>query len=385
MGKIFYIGFYWNEADGVCRKNIRENIAGTVKMDFILKCLRQFNREIVLVSIMPSKNSGFQHQETIKVSEKETHVYLPALVLRVFGKNVIRGDLGLFFLKQFMLKNVTNDDIVINYHSLIFGNFFLKMRQRIRFRWICEVEELYRLSAEAHKNKELLDQEEKMFTGADGYLFVNDILPQKYSNGAPYAVSYGNYTVFCEETKKKTSRENRIVVVYAGIITEDSGVYLLIRAMQHLSENYQLRIIGMGSEENIKEMFNWISKVNKQTRQEKVKYLGVRTGKALTEFLTTCDIGCSMLNTDHDFSVAFPSKILTYLGHGLKVVTSRSECVQQSSLSDLLFFCDNNETSLAKTIKEAARSRPTGCSQRLRDMETLFCKQLEEVLGVSRQ
>ena len=92
-----------------------------------------------------------------------------------------------------------------------------------------------------------------------------------------------------------------------------------------------------------------------------------------------------MLNTDHDFSVAFPSKILTYLGHGLKVVTSRSECVQQSSLSDLLFFCDNNETSLAKTIKEAARSRPTGCSQRLRDMETLFCKQLEEVLGVSRQ
>ena len=126
MGKIFYIGFYWNEADRVCRKNIRENIAGTVKMDFILKCLRQFNREIVLVSIMPSKNSGFQHQETIKVSEKETHVYLPALVLRVFGKNVIRGDLSLFFLKQFMLENVTDDDIVINYHSLIFGNFFLR-------------------------------------------------------------------------------------------------------------------------------------------------------------------------------------------------------------------------------------------------------------------
>ncbi|WP_394962508.1 glycosyltransferase [Candidatus Allofournierella excrementigallinarum] len=382
MKTVYYVGFYSSPEDNLRRKNVRQSIAGTVKMDFILKCLRKLDCKIVLVSIMPSQDSGFQRQETIVVNDRETHVYLPALVLRVFGKNIVRGDLSLFFLKRFLRKNVAKDDVVISYHSLVFGQFFQALRKKLGFRWVSQVEELYRLSAEAHKNKELLWKEEKMIAGADGYLFVNDILPEKYAKQAPYAVSYGNYTVFLEERAKETNAAKKHIVVYAGIITEDSGVYLLIQAMRNLPSQYQLRIIGMGPDRNIEEMHRQIAYVNEKTEQGKVQYLGTKTGEELTRFLAECDIGCSMLNTSDDFLVAFPSKILTYLGHGLKVVASRSACVTKSKLAPVLFFCDNNEEALAQTIVKAANSGFTGGSDCLRQMETSFCERLANVLDV---
>lgn len=382
MKTVYYVGFYSSSEDKLQRKNVRQSIAGAMKMDFILKCLRKLDCKIVLVSIMPSRDSGFQPQETFVINDRETHVYLPAFVLRVFGKNIVRGDLSLFFLKRFMQKNVAKDDVVISYHSLIFGQFFQKLRKKLGFRWVNQVEELYRLSAEAHKNKALLGQEEMMIRGADGYLFVNDILPEKYAKGVPYAVAYGNYTVFLEERKKEKKKNEKTIVVYAGIITEDSGVYLLIRAMRELPSRYQLRIIGMGQDENMEEMYRQIESVNEQTEPGKVQYWGIKVGEELTKFLSECDIGCSMLNTSEDFSVAFPSKILTYLGHGLKVVASRSACVSKSKLAPVLFFCDNNEKALAQTIIKATNSGITNCTDCLREMETLFCKHLKEVLNI---
>lgn len=383
MGKIFYIGFYWNEADRVCRKNIRENIAGTVKMDFILKCLRQFNREIVLVSIMPSKNSGFQHQETIKVSEKETHVYLPALVLRVFGKNVIRGDLSLFFLKQFMLENVTDDDIVINYHSLIFGNFFLKMRQCIRFRWICEVEELYSRLTTGTPSIKRVRFEQKSIQGAEGYILANDYLAEDISGNTPRTVVYGNYTVFLDEKDRPHFDKSQVVLVYAGGIRKEGDLFVLLDAMEYLPKKYNLMILGTGAKKDMALMNEKIKYFNTQNAECRIRYCGVLHGKEYTDFLAKCDIGCSLMEEEQGFSTAFPSKILTYLGHGLKVVSTDVASIRNSQLADLIFFCRRNGESVAQAIQSVEFTNISGCSDRLRMLESRFKCELQKMLDDS--
>lgn len=381
MKTVYYVGFYSSPEDKIQRKNVRQSIAGTMKMDFILKCLRKLDCKIVLVSIMPSRDSGFQPQETFVINDRETHVYLPAFVLRVFGKNVVRGDLSLFFLKRFMQKNVAKDDVVISYHSLIFGRFFQKLRKKLGFRWVNQVEELYRLSAEAHKNKALLGQEEMMIRGADGYLFVNDLMPLRYSDGTPAAVSYGNYTVFIEETGYSQKENGDIILVYTGIVNRDRGVFDLLEAVELLPDRYKLRILGMGSKEDMDYLYKRINNINEQAHTQRVWFCGTKVGKEYTEFLRGCDIGCSFMDEGSDFSAAFPSKIMAYLGHGLHVVSSSTECIKQSRVADILTFCSKESESIANAILSIRLEKLTGCSNRLRELETKFVQDLKLVIG----
>lgn len=383
MKTVYYVGFYSSPEDKLQRKNVRQSIAGTMKMDFILKCLRKLDCKIVLVSIMPSRDSGFQPQETFVINDRETHVYLPAFVLRVFGKNIVRGDLSLFFLKRFMQKNVAKDDVVISYHSLIFGQLFQKLRRKIGFRWVNQVEELYRLSAEAHKNKDLLAQEEKMIHGADGYLFVNDMMPSRYADGAPVAVSYGNYTVFLEESARLKRHDDEIVLVYTGIINHDRGIFDLLDAMEILPQQYKLHILGVGAQEDMDHLQRRIQEINEQADNQRVLFFGTKTGKEYTEFMRQCDIGCSFMDEGSDFSAAFPSKIMAYLGHGLHVVSSSTECIKQSQVADLLIFCSKEKTSIARAILSVQPDSYTGCSERLRELGNNFIQKLKIVIGDS--
>lgn len=383
MKTIYYVGFYSSPEDKLQRKNVRQSIAGTMKMDFILKCLRKLDCKIVLVSIMPSRDSGFQSQETFVINDRETHVYLPALVLRVFGKNIVRGDFSLFFLKRFMQKNVTKDDVVISYHSLIFGQLFQKLRRKIGFRWVNQVEELYRLSAEAHKNKELLNQEEKMISGADGYLFVNDLMPLRYANGAPFAVSYGNYTVFVEEGVREKRNSDEIVLAYTGIVNHDRGIFDLLDAMEILPQQYKLHILGVGLKEDMEHLHRRIKEINEEAHDQRVLFCGTKTGKEYTEFMRQCDIGCSFMDEGSDFSAAFPSKIMAYLGHGLHVVSSSTECIKRSRVADLLTFCSKEKTSIAYAILSIQPDGLTGCSKQLHEMENNFIQELKIVIGDS--
>jgi len=382
---VYYIGFYLADTDKLKRKNIRASYAGSAKMEFVLQCLRALKYDVTVVSICPSKESGFVPEETFVIDEHEKHVYLSSLVYRIFGKNIVRGDRSLHYLKKYIRAHVTAEDIVMNYHSLVFGQHLARLKKQIGFRWIVELEELYRLATSKHKNSKRLAQEEAMFADADGYLFVNELHPMKYSNGKPYAVSYGSYAV-CKEEDCVCEPENRqVVLTYTGIVNEDRGLFIVLDSMQYLPDRYTLRILGMGEEADLARMRDVIAQINHKAGFSRVEFMGTRTGEQYSAFLADCQIGLSLMDVSEDFSCnAFPSKIMAYLGHGLKVVTTRNECIEKSCVKDILTFCDRTPESMANAILGIDLRQPTHCSDRLREMERDFLKDLKHVLEGER-
>ena len=79
-----------------------------------------------------------------------------------------------------------------------------------------------------------------------------------------------------------------------------------------------------------------------QTNQEsqcRVTYDGVLTGEKFSQFLQSCQIGLSTQNPNGAFNdTSFPSKILTYLCNGLKVVSVRIPAVERSAISGAVTF-----------------------------------------------
>jgi len=96
-----------------------------------------------------------------------------------------------------------------------------------------------------------------MFDTADGFLFVNDIMKEKYAKGKKCAISYGNYHFFA---KRETQNDGQINIAYTGIINEDRGIFTLMDAMQYLPQKYILNVLGYGLEQHMNRFKNRMNK-----------------------------------------------------------------------------------------------------------------------------
>lgn len=379
-GTIFYIGAYSGD-EGLRRKNPRQNIAGTMKMNFVRDCIRRLGCDVCLVCIAPAHGSGFCPQETVTVDGHERHVYLPSLVLRVLGRNIVRGDCTNFFLARWMRRNLTADDTVVVYHSLAYGGTMRRMQKKIGFRLVTQVEELYCLSRADGFAPEDVEKERRLFDTSDGFLFVNDLMPARFGGGRPCAVSYGNYRVFLDAGEKPAPDPAHIGVVFTGLINEDRGAFRLLEAVPLLPRAYTLHILGMGEQHYLDRLQKRIAELNAAAGEERITFYGTRTGAAYTEFLRPFQIGVSLMDSRQEFALgAFPSKIMAYLGHGLRVVSSKNECITQSRVADLLAFCDDDAASIARAIESIDVTQKNETSERLRAMAADFERQLDAVL-----
>ena len=379
MKNVYYIGYYSGEK---CqnRRNCSENAAATVKMNFIIDSLKTLGYHVHLISISLGSEAGIYRAEHITIDELEDHYYVPYFSIKLKNKNCFGGQTAWLFLKMYALFHFKRKDIVITYHSLMYHRFWVRLHKIIGFRWVPQVEEIYCLSRKDYQNEKYLKREEKMFLSGDGFLFVNDIMAQKYANGRVFAVSYGNYNVYAE---KDTFIGEKIGIVYTGIINHDRGVFKLIDAMQYLPSNYELHILGFGSDENMKIMKEHIANANKM--EERVFFEGVRTGKAYTEFLLKYQIGVSLMDTSEDVAEnAFPSKIMAYLGHSLFVVSSKCSSIVNSQVADSIYFCDDSAEDIAKTICEIPVHMKNNSANKLKELKALFLKNLQIVLENGR-
>lgn len=65
------------------------------------------------------------------------------------------------------------------------------------------------------------------------------------------------------------------------------------------------------------------------------------SGEEYIRFIQSCDIGLSTQNPDAAFNAtSFPSKILSYLSNGLRVVSIRIPAIEGSDVGDKLFYYD---------------------------------------------
>ena len=334
--RVFYIGAYCGDVNELKRQDIRTNPAGTTKMDYIIHALKDSGRKVTLFAIAPSKRSGYCPEEIIIKDSLEERIYLPSLVIRILGKNIVRGDLSCYFIKKYIRKYVKEGDTVVAYHSLLYKDLLAKLRQEIRFKLVLEVEEIYH---EVIKCKAIVQKQElEILQDADGYIFstinLNERINQKK---LPMIVVNGNY-LGEKHVTTDIFRDGKYHCVYAGILEASKGAALAIRTAEYLSERYVVHILGYGSMQEVEEVQKLIKDIQGKTDCE-IRYEGMLSGEAYYSLLQSAHVGLCTQNLDASYnSTSFPSKVLVYLANGLRVVSGNVDTIRNSSVGEQLYY-----------------------------------------------
>ena len=134
--------------------------------------------------------------------------------------------------------------------------------------------------------------------------------------------------------------ERLILFMQAHFDPRKGGAVAAVDAAEFLDENYHIHVIGFGSDIEIKYLKEEIVRVSNKTKCV-VSYDGLKHGDEYIRFIQSCDIGLSTQNPDAAFNAtSFPSKILSYLSNGLRVVSIRIPAIEGSDVGDKLFYYD---------------------------------------------
>jgi hypothetical protein len=327
------------------------SLAATTKIDYIISTINQLGYNIILISTsyIIEKKYVFDKGGIKKLGDKATLFLSPS-----FGtKTVIGKYLGIIFTLIcffFKLLSISKNSTLFVYHA---PWYFLpvKLAKKIRgFRLILEVEEIY---ADVHGKETIRKKEYDFFKLADAYLFATELLNEKINtDNKPYVVIYGTYNV--EQKRNVSFEDDKIHCVYAGTFDPRKGgaVAAATTAAALMNDKYHIHIIGFGNDNEKKYLFDIIDSVSK-TSVCKVTYDGSLTGEDYIGFLQKCNIGLSTQISDAEFNdTSFPSKILSYMANGLRVVSVRIKALEVSQIGKALYYYDGNSPqAIANAIK----------------------------------
>lgn len=255
------------------------------------------------------------------------------------------------FLFLYLVLHAEAQDKVIVYHSTGYGNAIYFAKKIKRFQVTLEVEEIYQDVKSLGKKRNR--QEYRDLQQADAYIFSSELLNKKLNPAQkPYILIYGTYQV--EEDQKESFNDDRIHIVYAGTFSKTKGgAASAVSAAEYLSENFWVHILGFGTDAEVRDMKQKISEMNSKIAAT-ITYDGLLQGKEYISFMQKCQIGLSTQNPNAKFNnTSFPSKILSYMANGLRVVTVRIPVVEASAIGDDMYYYDKQEP---KEIAEAIQS-----------------------------
>lgn len=332
---IKYIAFYDVNSNEEENRNVPP--AAKTKLDYIISTLCSFEKKIEIISPAVTTSKNTFKGKKINLSEKcDLKLFL------TFGKNkLVFTKVGTLITKIlfmiYLFINVKKDDDVIVYHSLYYMRFIKILRKLKRFNLILEIEEIYSdvLNDEVRKKKE-----QAFFKCANSYIFPTILLNSEVNvNNKPYVIIHGTYRV--EPDYNCRFNDGKTHIVYAGTFDpRKGGAVAAVDAAEFLDENYHIHVIGFGSDIEIKYLKEEFVRVSNKTKCV-VSYDGLKHGDEYIRFIQSCDIGLSTQNPDAAFNAtSFPSKILSYLSNGLRVVSIRIPAIEGSDVGDKLFYYD---------------------------------------------
>lgn len=356
MKKIKYIVSYDVQSN---HKENRVNVlASSNKIDYIVTVLNDLGYQVELISTSQTLNKKCYPGKEIKIGQN---------VLRLFP-TTWRG--GVFFkclnaaimrlnIWNYLRKNVSFGEKVIIYHSA--GNMWILdyLKKHKKAYVIEEVEEIY---GEIFQNRKLAEKEKKKLQIADSYIYPTILLDTVVNkNQKPSLVVHGAYvnTEYNRRTQEGNVFENddsaffengKYHVGYTGILDPQKGCLAIVKAAEHLDENYHIHILGFGSQSEIDVLNDCISETRKKTTCL-ITFDGVRSGAAYEEYLKKLDLGICPVDSQKDFILTqFPSKVISYMVNGLPVLCSNIETVKTSNVADAVMFYHGDEP---KDIAEA--------------------------------
>ncbi len=376
MHKLKYIAFY-DLPDSQFKRVYSP--AATSKIDYIVSALNRINCEVSLVSPswfdFSNKKISFKKSQKQFINDKTNLILAPSFggnnKVAIYSKII----LSLTWLFFYLLFTTKKDEKIIVYHS-IWISFPILLAQKIKkFKILLEVEEIYQDVMTLHP---FFDKwENKILSKADCFLFSTDLLKVKLNIAKPNVVIYGSY--FTQNKKNSPPSDDKIHLLYAGIIDKDKrGAINALECAKYLSENYVLHIIGFGELDLFLPM---IEKHNK-TSSCKAYYHGNKGGDDYIAFCQSCHVGLSTQKMNGDYlQSSFPSKILSYLGMGLRVVSSNVECVKVSKVNNLInYYEDDTPESIAEAIQRVNVSDSYNSLELIKKLDTEFMEDLKNLL-----
>lgn len=332
---VYYLGYYYTDT------NVSKDAswAQSRKMDYIIQSLINENIDVHVLScayygtFKHYYNRGF----TTTIRPHFVFTKFPELKYRtIVGKVFSR--LLLYVALIFRLMRIKKGDTLIVYHSVMVSKIIYYLRKIKKLHIITEVEEIYALAFPDKYNSE--EEEIKSLSVSDGFIFVNDLLYTYIKADKPWTPVYGSYRSCRSMRSDYLFSDNKIHIVYAGSFSmHKGGVFHAVNSAIYLDDKYEMHILGYGDDASVKNLNELIDRIN-VTSQCKVHYHGMLSGWEYDNFLLSCDIGLNPQNSGKYMETAFPSKVLSYLSHGLNVVTTDLKSLSVSNVADLLMFTE---------------------------------------------
>lgn len=377
MKRVTYVTYYSQYDDPQNRQRFP---AAANKIECIFEALADLGYRVEILSACRSTENRVCPGRTDKLSASVTLRFFRSFpITNLFWKLLCY--ISIFSGLLLSLLRLHKDDVVIVYHSLNYMPIVRFAHGLRKFKLVLEVEEIY---ADVIGDSKIKDKELRFFQIADGYVFPSYLL-DKTINGMhkPSLIIHGTYKA---EKRIDTSvfagqDAGTVHCVYAGTLDPRKGGAAAAAAALFLPKQYHIHIIGFGNEDEILHIKNKIAKIN-QSAQCTVSFDGLKQGKEYLSFLQSCAIGLSTQEPDSSFNAtSFPSKILSYLGNGLRVVSIRIPAVETSDVSDLIFYYDEQvPEKIAEAIMRVDLTSEYDSRKRILTLSEKFRKELYNVV-----
>jgi hypothetical protein len=376
MSRIKYIAFYDTPISKFKRVY---SPAATSKMDYIVASINEIGKDVTIVS--PSwydhtvDKVPFHFQKKLFLNANKNLILAPS-----FGGNskIARYSkiiLSLVWLFFWLLFHVQKNEKIMVYHSIWITIPILLAKKIKGFKIILEVEEIY---ADVMTLHPFFDKwEQKMIFRSDFFIFSTDLLKDKLCSSKPYIILYGSY--FVENNINKPPDDGKVHLLYAGIIDQSKrGAFNAVAAAKHLSGEYILHIIGFGDIENLLS----IIEIQNSMADCKVYFHGTKNGADFIKFCQSCHIGLSTQKMEGSYlESSFPSKILSYLGMGLKVVSCAVSCVEKSKIGgEVSYYFVDDPIYISKAIVDCTKKSFSNSRDLLSSLHNNFKLDLQRFL-----
>lgn len=384
MNRIYYIGFYGDNK--AYKENRYIHPAGVNKMDYIAKAIGETGLNVRIISPawlnykneVKSKISGIRK---FTVTENVDCV-LPFSV--AFPGKIATGIsmlLSKIWFVLYVLFKINKNDNVLAYNSPFYFKSLYWLRKIKKFHLILEVEEVY--SEVFSMSQKWKRREQRLIDNADSYIFPNDLMYDYLQiKNKPYLVVYGSYLTDNYEMKPVKFDDDKIHLVYAGSIDKlRLAAHIAVDAVNYLDDKYILHILGFGQEEVINELLQQIVDTKGKTKC-KIIFEGVKTGLEYYDFVAGCQIGLNTQQLQSDYmTLAFPSKVLSYLSLGLNVVSRDVKAVRESEIADLVcFYNEDSPQAIADAIKNIKILSSDDIKGRIAELDANFKRGIHELI-----
>ena len=375
---IYYVAFY-NPIQELGRRVA--NYAGEDKIDYICEKFECMDEPVTILSNTKSIKKKYLKRMVYIENKKKIVMFasFPKCNVVLHALDVLYGYIQLAI---YLWIHVKKDDVVLVYHSLGYRNVIQKIRKIKKFRYILEVEELFQFVKSANSSFKL--REKTVFAEPDSFLFSNSFLNEKINiKNKPFIIINGIYKNQNLNLSVQTRRKKR--VVYAGTLDQQKGVDYVIRAAQFLNENYEMKVIGFGSQQDIERVRKLIEEINEHSKCD-VFYDGVFKGQAYLDYLQGCDVGVCIQDPGDTFNLyEFPSKILSYMSNGLNVVTNRLEQIENSKIYPYLTIADGITPEEVSTAIIKACKKEKNAQEILKHLDQEFEVELKKMIKGEKQ